>query len=146
MTERVVVSRYRRTSVAEHGVVLDGWQYELFVVDVDPAGLPAGPPKRASHPRTVDPRLVPESLRPVVAQPPAATAEIGTPVLHAEARARLSELDWVTRLADRPGWRWDIEAERLRCPANQLLRLSSVVQPPGEGKGLAKHAQFDNPR
>lgn len=38
---RVVVSRYRRTASAEHGVVLDGWQYELFVVDVDADELPA---------------------------------------------------------------------------------------------------------
>jgi hypothetical protein len=31
---RVVVSRYPREREANHGVVLDGWQYELFVVDV----------------------------------------------------------------------------------------------------------------
>jgi hypothetical protein len=38
---RVVVSRYLREGEAEHGVVLDGWQYELFVVDVPPEALPA---------------------------------------------------------------------------------------------------------
>lgn len=38
---RVVVSRYRRGSEAEHGVVIDGWQYELFVVDIDTDEIPA---------------------------------------------------------------------------------------------------------
>jgi hypothetical protein len=38
---RVVLSRYPRTEKAEHGRVLDGWQYELFAVDVPPDVLPA---------------------------------------------------------------------------------------------------------
>jgi len=38
---RVVVSRYPRTGKAEHGRVIDGWQYEMFVVDVAPDALPA---------------------------------------------------------------------------------------------------------
>jgi hypothetical protein len=38
---RVVVSRYPRTGKAEHGRVIDGWQYELFAVDLDPASFPA---------------------------------------------------------------------------------------------------------
>ncbi len=38
---RVVVSRYPRTGKAEHGRVLDGWQYELFAVDLGPASFPA---------------------------------------------------------------------------------------------------------
>jgi hypothetical protein len=38
---RVVVSRYPRTTEAEHGRVIDGWQYELFVVDVNADALPA---------------------------------------------------------------------------------------------------------
>lgn len=197
VTERVVVSRYRRTSVAEHGVVLDGWQYELFVVDVDPAELPAEdavalyfgrssienrfaqedrelgldrifshdiagqefasivglmlwnlqilsgfeqnppppiPPKKTPHRRTVDPRPVPESMRPVVPPPPTPLA--GPEVLHAKARAKLPELNWIDRLSKRPGWRWDNEAKRLRCPANQPLRLSSVVPPSADGCGL----------
>lgn len=38
---RVVASRYPRTEKAEHGRVIDGWQYELFVVDVSIEALPA---------------------------------------------------------------------------------------------------------
>lgn len=38
---RVVCSRYPRTEKAEHGRVIDGWQYELFVVDVAADALPA---------------------------------------------------------------------------------------------------------
>lgn len=39
---RVVVSRYPRKKKAEHGRVIDGWQYELFVgLDLDPEGWPA---------------------------------------------------------------------------------------------------------
>jgi hypothetical protein len=38
---RVVVSRYPRAEKAEHGRVLDGWQYELFAVDVSADALPA---------------------------------------------------------------------------------------------------------
>jgi hypothetical protein len=38
---RVVVSRYPRKDEAEHGRVIDGWQYELFVVDVSVDALPA---------------------------------------------------------------------------------------------------------
>lgn len=38
---RVVVSRYPRTEAAEHGRVIDGWQYELFLVDVTADALPA---------------------------------------------------------------------------------------------------------
>jgi hypothetical protein len=34
ITVRVVVSRYPRQQKAEHGVVIEGWQYELFAVDV----------------------------------------------------------------------------------------------------------------
>ena len=194
---RVVVSRYARSSTAEHGVVRGGWQYELFVVGLDAAELPAEdvvalyfgrssienrfaqedgelglgrifshdiaghefvsivglalwnlqilrgfehapprprPPKPTPHERSVDPRPVPESLRPAPATPPPAPA--APPVLHAEARARLSELDWVGLLSARPGWSWDVEADRLRCPGNQPLHLSSVVQPVGPREGL----------
>lgn len=39
---RVVVSRYPRTGKAEHGRVLDGWQYELFAaLDLEAAAWPA---------------------------------------------------------------------------------------------------------
>jgi hypothetical protein len=38
---RVVVSRYPRQGKADHGRVLDGWQYEMFVVDVPSDALPA---------------------------------------------------------------------------------------------------------
>lgn len=38
---RVVVSRYERDGDAEHGRVVDGWQYELFAVDVPAEALPA---------------------------------------------------------------------------------------------------------
>lgn len=33
LTVRVVVSRYPRSEKAEHGVVIEGWQYELFAMD-----------------------------------------------------------------------------------------------------------------
>lgn len=33
VTVRVVVSRYPRQEKAEHGVVIEGWQYELFAID-----------------------------------------------------------------------------------------------------------------
>jgi hypothetical protein len=33
LTVRVVVSRYERQEEAEHGVLLEGWQYELFAID-----------------------------------------------------------------------------------------------------------------
>jgi hypothetical protein len=38
---RVVVSRYPREGEAEHGRVLLGWQYELFVIDADATAWPA---------------------------------------------------------------------------------------------------------
>lgn len=38
---RVVVSRYERTTDAEHGRVLDGWQYEMFAADVPADAWPA---------------------------------------------------------------------------------------------------------
>jgi len=39
---RVVVSRYARKDKAEHGRVIDGWQYELFAaLDLDAEGWPA---------------------------------------------------------------------------------------------------------
>ena len=38
---RVVCSRYPRTEKAEHGRVIDGWQYELFVVDAPADAFPA---------------------------------------------------------------------------------------------------------
>jgi hypothetical protein len=38
---RVVASRYPRSGEAEHGVVLDGWQYELFLADVPAEAFPA---------------------------------------------------------------------------------------------------------
>jgi len=39
---RVVVSRYPREGKAEHGRVIDGWQYELFAaLDLDPEAWPA---------------------------------------------------------------------------------------------------------
>jgi len=38
---RVVVSRYPRTDKAEHGRVIDGWQYETFVVDAPAEAFPA---------------------------------------------------------------------------------------------------------
>lgn len=41
ITVRVVVSRYPRKEPAEHGKVLDGWQYEMFIVDVPAEALPA---------------------------------------------------------------------------------------------------------
>jgi hypothetical protein len=41
VTVRVVVSRYPRADKAEHGRLLDGWQYEMFVVDVAAEALPA---------------------------------------------------------------------------------------------------------
>ena len=41
VTVRVVVSRYPRADKAEHGRLIDGWQYEMFVVDVPADALPA---------------------------------------------------------------------------------------------------------
>jgi len=41
VTVRVVVSRYPRAEKAEHGRLIDGWQYEMFVVDVPAEALPA---------------------------------------------------------------------------------------------------------
>ena len=38
---RIVASRYVRSGEADHGRVLDGWQYELFVVDAAPEEWPA---------------------------------------------------------------------------------------------------------
>lgn len=38
---RVVVSRYPRNGEAEHGRVIEGWQYELFAVDVPAEAWPA---------------------------------------------------------------------------------------------------------
>ncbi len=38
---RIVVSRYARSGEAEHGRVVDGWQYELFVVDASAEDWPA---------------------------------------------------------------------------------------------------------
>lgn len=39
---RVVASRFRRSGAkVDHGVLLDGWQVELFVADVSPAAWPA---------------------------------------------------------------------------------------------------------
>lgn len=38
---RVVVSRFPRTEEAEHGRVIAGWQYELFVTDLTPEAWPA---------------------------------------------------------------------------------------------------------
>lgn len=38
---RIVVTRYERSSEAEHGRVIDGWQYELFAVDVNAGAWPA---------------------------------------------------------------------------------------------------------
>ena len=38
---RVVVSRYERTTAAEHGRVIDGWQYEMFAADVPMDAWPA---------------------------------------------------------------------------------------------------------
>lgn len=37
---RVVVSRLPRDKDPDHGVVLDGWQYELFAADLDPDAWP----------------------------------------------------------------------------------------------------------
>lgn len=37
---RVVVSRLPRDKDPDHGVVLDGWQYELFAADLDPVAWP----------------------------------------------------------------------------------------------------------
>lgn len=41
LTVRVVVSRYPRTTEAEHGVVLEGWQYEMFAIDAPIASFSA---------------------------------------------------------------------------------------------------------
>lgn len=38
---RVVVTRYARAREAQRGVVIDGWQYELFAADVSPQAWPA---------------------------------------------------------------------------------------------------------
>ncbi len=38
---RVVVTRMPREGKADHGVAIDGWQYELFAVDLPPAAWPA---------------------------------------------------------------------------------------------------------
>jgi hypothetical protein len=41
VTVRVVASRYPQPGKADHGRVIDGWQYELFAVDVAAEALPA---------------------------------------------------------------------------------------------------------
>lgn len=38
---RIVISRYARAGEAEHGCVIDGWQYEAFAVDLDEEAWPA---------------------------------------------------------------------------------------------------------
>ena len=41
ISARLVVSRYPRTGDADHGRVIDGWQYEMFVTDAA-ASSPCG--------------------------------------------------------------------------------------------------------
>lgn len=47
VTVRVIVSRYRRDGEAEHGHIIHGWQYELFVADVGVEPWPAADLVRA---------------------------------------------------------------------------------------------------
>lgn len=215
---RVVVSRYPRTSTAEHGVVIQGWQYELFAADLSPEAWPANEvvaayfgrcgmenrfaqedreldldrtfsfhlpgqelaclvglfawnlqvvqgflraappplqPVQSPWADSVDPTPVPtfQSANPQSRMnsapvevppaeqpglPPAGPSDPPSPTLalplHPSAASTLTArlrkvqdaLPWAAVPDARPEWSWDSESQRLRCPENMPLHLSTV--------------------
>lgn len=185
---RVVVTRHARSSEAEHGRVIDGWQYELFAVDLDPVAWPASDAVqqlfgrggqenrfaqedrelgldrifsyhlpgqefasvvglmvwnlrlvagfRLARPPT---EQVPSTLREprvdrrACAFTPSEEAEeheeigpIAPDAAHLALRDEICKVDWPSWEARNPGWAWDPEAARVRCPNGLGLRLITV--------------------
>lgn len=175
VTVRVVASRYPRSGAANRGRVLDGWQVELFAVDLDAQAWPATDAVaqffgRASQEnrfaqedrelgldRIVSYHLPGQELATLVGlslwnlrlargfelEPPPDVRPVQQLRRHRrDDRAPpswprdpvldevLTELDWPTLLAKRPGWSFDADTRELRCEEGRLLTLTTVRPEP----------------